>query len=204
MRRIVAGAAIVLAFAGCESGMAKLQKAILYSAERPGSKMIAREIVSDSMGASLRPGDIAVVDLRAFEKTLPRRGDIVGIGSLSDSEEIVFDRIIGIPGDRVEIRDGWLWLNGRRKHEPYVVGPANYVLSIDHYQLISRYPDAKKSDLLDAGLSASVPRRYWRSPDRVPDDYYVVLGDDRNASDDSHLLGLINLHDIAGKVVKVF
>ena len=156
------------------------------------------------MGASLRPGDVAVIDLGAYERALPRRRDIVGIGSLSRSEEITFDRIIGLPGDRVSIRDGWLWLNGRREIEPYVVGPANYVLSIDHYRLLSRYPDAKKSDLLDGPLSASVPRGYWRSPDRVPDDYYVVLGDDRNASMDSHLFGLVNLHDIAGKVVKVY
>ena len=203
LRRAFAAGFLPLMIAGC-SGMVKLQKAILYSATRPGSRMIAREVTTHHMGAALRPGDVAVVDLRAYEKSLPRRGDIVGISSPSNPEDVALDRIVGVPGDRASIQGGWLWLNGRRQNEPYVVGPANYDLSIDHYRLVSRYPDAKTSDLLDGPLSENPPRQFWQSPDRIPKDFYLVLGDDRNASVDSHIFGLINLHEIAGKVVKVF
>ena len=43
---------------------------------------------------------------------------------------------------------------------------------------MTHYPDAKESDLLDATYAAYPSRQYWQYPDRVPNGYYLVLGDE--------------------------
>ncbi len=101
-------------------------------------------IPSGSMEPTLLPGDRVLVQ-KAFDS--PGRGDIVvfedphpgrrpdrgivdgflhwlseGLGFARPQEEDIIKRVIGLPGETVELRDGELWVDGRRVPEPYLRG----------------------------------------------------------------------------------
>ena len=52
----------------------------------------------------------------------PHRGQIVVFRSLTIADETLIKRTIGIPGDKIELRDGMVFVNGERINEPYVHG----------------------------------------------------------------------------------
>src|SRR5947209_9660747 len=91
----------------------------------------AFEIPSSSMEQTLLIGDHVFVDRVSFApKTsylgalepyrTPRRGDIVVFLSLTDPGMYIVKRIIGVPGDRIHLRDGAVYRNGQKLDEPYV------------------------------------------------------------------------------------
>ena len=57
----------------------------------------------------------------AYTFRAPRRGDIVVFQFPGDTSRDFVKRVVGIPGDTVEIRDGVVFVNGESLHEPYVV-----------------------------------------------------------------------------------
>ncbi|MDH3968041.1 MAG: signal peptidase I, partial [Rhodospirillales bacterium] len=83
-----------------------------------------------------------------------------------------------LPGDRVEICDGRIWLNGGPLEEPYLAPP--------------RVFPAKTARLLALQLS--------RNGGRVPAGHVVVLGDNTAGSFDSGDYGFVSLDQIVGRV----
>ena len=130
-----------------------------------------------SMEATLLPGDYVLVD-----KLTPRwapyaRGDIVVFeppDTWSSGRGVPFiKRVIGVPGDQVEIRDGKVFVNGRKLDEPYV-----HVADARH-----------GTEPLPGGTSSWV----------VPDENLFVMGDHRDASADSRVFGAIELSSVIGR-----
>lgn len=76
-------------------------------------------IPSESMEPTLRPGDQVLVDKLSYRRAEPRRGDLAAF-SAPDTGQVSLKRIVGLPGDRIEIQDGVLAVNGRRMRERYV------------------------------------------------------------------------------------
>ena len=74
-------------------------------------------IPSRSMAPTLLPGDQVLVDKTAYRRGVPRRGDLV---TFERGGDVQLKRIVGLPGDRVELRDGVLTVDGRARREPYV------------------------------------------------------------------------------------
>jgi signal peptidase I len=75
---------------------------------------------SGSMQPTYEIGDRYAVDLAAFKLTGVRRGDVVEF-TMPGTDRLVIKRVIGLPGDTVECRDGRVWRNGRALDEPYLV-----------------------------------------------------------------------------------
>lgn len=73
-----------------------------------------------SMEPTLHNGQYLVVSKISYRFSEPRRGDIVVFVSPTRPGEDYIKRIIGLPGERVEIRDGAVWINGYRLDEPYL------------------------------------------------------------------------------------
>jgi signal peptidase I len=76
-------------------------------------------VASTSMEPTLCPGDRVLVNLWDPDLGDLARGDLVALRP-DRSEVPVVKRVVGLPGDRVAIRDALLFVNGRLVHEPYV------------------------------------------------------------------------------------
>ncbi len=99
----------------------------------------------------------------------PKRGDIVVISPPIAHDKPFIKRIIGLPGDTILIRDSKVIVNGVALNETNISAPPTY-----------NYP--------------TDGRAYTLGPDE-----YFVLGDNRNASEDSHFFGPIHSSAIMGK-----
>jgi signal peptidase I len=141
----------------------------------------ARYIPSGSMLPTLQINDRLIVDKLSYRFNNPQRGDIVVFSPTSTLEKQNFHdafikRVIGLPGDKVEVKNGKVYINGKAISE-------NYIEEAPQYQ--------------------------WRPemiglPDRVPPNSYLVLGDNRNNSYDSHYWGYVPREKIIGRAVVRF
>lgn len=71
-----------------------------------------------SMQPTLRDGQLVLVNRLAYWRTAPTRGDIVAI-SLAGRRVLYIKRIVGLPGDRVRIAAGTVYVNDAALDEPY-------------------------------------------------------------------------------------
>jgi len=76
-----------------------------------------------SMTPGIRDGDRILVDHFSYVFGEVHRGDIVVLQYPLDPALDYIKRVIGLPGDQVEIRAGAVWVNGERLDEPYVAAP---------------------------------------------------------------------------------
>ncbi len=72
-----------------------------------------------SMLPTLKPGDVLLVDKRAYKRIEPHRGDVI---VAKYSGELIVKRVVGLPGEEVEVRNGRLYINNRLMQEGYQVG----------------------------------------------------------------------------------
>jgi signal peptidase I len=107
--------------------------------------------------------------LSTFPFGAPQRGDVAVFRAPPEPDTDYIKRIIGLPGDRVAVRQGTVFVNGTALDEPYIKFPADY-----------SFPDT-------GGELA------------VPNDSYFVLGDNRPESFDSHFGWLVPVSDLIGK-----
>jgi len=174
MRRpwVIAGAIVALFFVACAA-------AIAYAALRYRSYSTP----SEAMAPTLRVGDAFFVDRFAYRSTAPQRGDVVVFVPPIASANPFIKRIVAIPGDRFAIHGGRALLNGTAVREPYVQERTSYELAIRDYGVLV---DGAR---LDSATAMIPPRSGWTAPDTVPRGCYVMLGDNRNNSEDSHVWG---------------
>jgi len=76
-----------------------------------------------SMAPHIASGEIVLIDTMAYRLHAPARGDIIAFRHEGDTSEIFIKRIIGLPGDRVQIDRGRVIRNGAVLNEPYVAYP---------------------------------------------------------------------------------
>jgi signal peptidase I len=91
----------------------------------------ARFIPSASMEPTLAVADRIVVNKLAYAFNPPQRGDLIIFNPTETLRQQRFKdafikRIVGLPGDTVEVRDGKVWINGKALSEKYVKEPADY------------------------------------------------------------------------------
>lgn len=130
----------------------------------------ARYIPSGSMEPTLQINDHLMIEKVSYHLQKPERGDIVVFNPTDalkqeNYHQAFIKRIIGLPGDTVEVKGGHVYINGKVITEDYI---------------------------------KEVPK-YNYGPQIVPDDQYLVLGDNRNNSYDSHLWGFVPRENLIGK-----
>ena len=77
-------------------------------------------VVGKSMLPTLNPGNLLIVDKNAYRLNEPARGDVV---LAQYRNELVIKRIIALPGEQVEIKQGQLYINGIPREETHPVEP---------------------------------------------------------------------------------
>src|SRR5215213_2120829 len=75
-------------------------------------------IPSGSMIPTLKIGDRVLVNKFIYRFTEPKRGDIIVFRSVDNSDEDLIKRVVGLPGDKIAVRHGKLFVNGKPQREP--------------------------------------------------------------------------------------
>ena len=79
-------------------------------------------VVGDSMNPILNNGDIALVNRIVYDATAPKRGDIIVFKPKgNENSHYYIKRIIGLPGEKVQILEGELYIDGEKLEEDYGV-----------------------------------------------------------------------------------
>ncbi len=140
-------------------------------------------IPSGSMIPTLQIGDVLLVNKFEYRFHRPHEGDIVVFPPPIPTSDDFIKRVIGRPGDRLQVKGGAVYLNGAALKEPYIAAPPDYSLTIKNYGI---YVDGAPLAPDQANIP---PKRDWSAPDRIPKNCYFMMGDNRNDSEDSHVWG---------------
>lgn len=127
------------------------------------------------MEPTLAKGDRIASDPTYYENKAIERGDIVLFHSPKNDGTLWVKRIIGLPGELVESKKGMVFVNGEILKESYV------------------------EEAYTKGISQALNKKHT-----VSTHHYYVLGDNRDNSMDSRLIGTINKQSIVAKVVSIY
>ena len=135
----------------------------------------------------------------------PQRGDVVVFKFPQDNKTDFIKRIIGLPGDKVKMENGRLFINGEEVKREEV---ENFVLRDDYgngerfHQYIETLPGGKQHNILEL----SDYEKEDNTPEVVvPQNSYFVMGDNRDRSDDSRVrVGFVPAENLVGKARFLF
>ncbi|HUY11117.1 MAG TPA: signal peptidase I [Candidatus Dormibacteraeota bacterium] len=144
-------------------------------------------IPSGSMLPTLHIGDLLVVDKFEYRFHAPHDGDIAVFPPPLLSSDDFIKRVIGSPGDRIKVAGGTVFRNGVALKEPYIAQNPDYSLEIRNYGIYVN--DGFGWQRLDPSQANIPPRKDWLAPDRIPPHCFLMFGDNRNDSEDSHVWG---------------
>ena len=130
----------------------------------------------DSMYNTLEDGEILFLSKITYKVTDIKRFDIVVVKDLDN--DLIIKRIIGLPGDKIEYKEGTLYINDKIIEEEYT----NYIMEDFDVDSICKITNLECNGI-------------------IPKNKYLILGDNRKISADSRVKGLINKNQILGKTI---
>jgi signal peptidase I len=138
----------------------------------------AYKIASGAMKPTLEGGDRILVDF-LYDRERVKRGDILVFRFPQDESRDFIERVIGLPGERVEVRGRTVYINGSPLEEPY-----------------ARYDDF--------GPQGQFEGRERFGPVRVPEGHLFMMGDNRDNSLDSRAWGFLNMDKVRGEAIVIY
>lgn len=172
------------------------------------------DVPSGSMRPTIIEGDRIFVNKLAYDLKVPfttwhivewsnpQQGDIVVFFSPHDGKRLV-KRVVGLPGDTIEMRDNLLVING----DPVFYQPIaeEFLQDIPPAERVGRVFAREKlpgqTHSVAGYPAASAPRTF--APVRVPDGHYFMMGDNRDDSFDSRFYGAVERKQIVGRATTV-
>jgi signal peptidase I len=165
-------------------------------------------IPSGSMRPTLLEGDVVLVNRLAYDLKVPltdltvaqlgdpQRGDVVTLHSPQDGTRLI-KRIVGVPGDVIEMRNEVLFVNGR----PADYGELETVREPERDGADEAVRTTERLAQREHAVQFLPGRPAERSfpPLRVPADHYFVLGDNRDNSADSRYIGMVPRRLLIGR-----
>ena len=157
-----------------------------------------RYIPSSSMEPTLLIDDRLIIDKLSIRWRKPERGEIIVFNPpinpvVPDASKVYIKRVIGLPGDRISIHDGKVFINDAPLNEPYIAAPPNYTLPTQDDALC---PNCFRPDNVQSGKE----HPFFT----VPTGKYWVMGDNRNNSLDSHAWGFMPEENLVGRAVFLY
>lgn len=177
----------------------------------------AFKIPSGSMIPTLTIGDhllvnkfiygprIPFTDTRLFTWKEPKRGDIIVFKYPENEDKNFIKRVVGLPGDKIEIKNGRLFIND----EPVSIAPVG---TSDEKREGTGYPYYDNPKLYDEQLGTVKHRiqylhdqsGYNFGPKIVPAESVFVMGDNRDNSQDSRFWGFVKRNKILGRALIIY
>lgn len=132
------------------------------------------QVIGDSMEPTLQDGNSIIINKLIYRFVSPKREEIIAFKNPNDSSEYFIKRIIGMPGDQLEVKEGKVYINNNILEETYIF------------------------ESMDLEIIGNMDY-----PIVIPQDNYFVMGDNRNISFDSRYkeVGLIHKSSISGKAL---
>jgi signal peptidase I len=170
-------------------------------------------VPTGSMKPTILEGDLVLVDKMAYDLRVPftsrslarlgepRAGDIAVFLSPADGTRLV-KRVVGLPGDTVELRDEVVLVNGvALRYAPLDPGPLRPELTEDPHPVLAteRLGSSSHAVLILPGR----PARRSFGPVLVPAGHYFMMGDSRDNSFDSRFFGPVARDRIQGSAMRV-
>jgi signal peptidase I len=124
-----------------------------------------------SMVPNYQTNTYYLLDKLAYAVGNPQRGDVVVFSSPTQPKSSFFKRVVALPGEKVGINGGNIYINGEKLYEPYATGQTQAKV----------FPTTNQEIM-------------------VPGNSYYVLGDNRDSSVDSRDFGFITKENVTGKV----
>ena len=140
-----------------------------------GDHLLVNKFVFGPTGSSLERSVLPVRDVR--------RRDVIVFKYPDEPERDFIKRVIGLPGETLELRAKKVYVNGQPLDEPYVhfLEPASTAQEVTSFDVRERY-----------------------GPVRVPEGHYFVMGDNRDNSQDSRYWGFLPRDYVKGKALFVY
>jgi signal peptidase I len=173
-------------------------------------------IPSASMASTILVGDHVVADRASLAPQSPwarvmpyrelRRGEPVvfykPILEADGTEDIMVKRVVGVPGDRIHLRDGILYVNGVAQNEPQVAKPT--ALNYEAYR--DDFPSVSPANVpgVTATWALDLPTHIEGEDLVVPPGKYFMMGDNRTNSLDSRYWGLVDRKNLVGRPLFVY
>ena len=170
----------------------------------------AFQIPSQSMERTLLVGDYLLVDKVHFGDTGPaswlvpyrdiHRGDIVVFHYPVDTTQHFVKRVIGVPGDKIRLRDKMVYVNEVPQRENYAI---HTLMGYDGYR--DNFPAQHDyTGQVDTRWRSDLQRYLKNGELVVPDGQYFVMGDNRDQSLDSRYWGFVPRENIVGRPLVIY
>ena len=130
------------------------------------------------------PNEIPIVNIKLFDDiilfpTLPERGDIIVFKYPKDESRDFIKRVIGIPGDLLEVKHQKVFINSKPYIDPFA----------RHIEAPSNSPLVPRDDF---------------GPVLIPDGHLFMMGDNRENSQDSRYWGFLDVSKVRGKALMIY
>ncbi len=173
------------------------------------------DVPSGSMNPTIVQGDRVFVNKLAYDLKVPfttwhiatwgspKRGDIIVFFSPVDGTRLV-KRVVGLPGDKVELREERLFVNGQpADYEPLPQATGRDVPSDNDGERVYTREKLMNSPAHPLTILPERAARRTFGPIPVPEGQYFVMGDNRDNSNDSRFWGTVPRDRILGRAVGV-
>ncbi len=155
---------------------------------------------------TLLVGDRFLVELGYYSDHAPERGDIAVFKLPTDNRTYYVKRIVGLPGDTVQMRDGVLYMNGepvpRQPTEDYLLRSEGSTITMRQY--VETLPGGATYRIVKIGDHGPLDNTPAYT---VPDGHYFALGDNRDNSLDSRMMsqfGYIPAANLVGRATVIY
>ncbi|MFH0732658.1 MAG: signal peptidase I [Candidatus Omnitrophota bacterium] len=138
----------------------------------------AFKIPTGSMRPTLIEGDRILVNKFIYRFKEPKRGDVIVFRYPEDRKKDFIKRVVAVPEETLEIKDGNIWINGELAQEP------EQVRKIYYY---NQGPYGRERETI-----------------KVPKDNFFVLGDNSGSSRDSRYWGFVTRKEILGQAMVIY
>ena len=135
------------------------------------------EVTGGSMLPNFHDKEQIIAEKLSVNLANIERGDVIIFKNPHENDRLLIKRIIGLPEEKIQLLDGFVYINGEKLEENYLI-PGT---------------ETRGKRILEEGPEY-----------KIPEDSYVVMGDNRNESNDSREWGYIKTENIIGRTVLVY